>query len=85
VLKTIMMIAAFLLIVHGLIHLMGTAVYARHAEIDGLSYKTILLSGRWDLGKEGMTLFGWLWVLPAVGFVIAAVALLFGWEWYRPS
>jgi len=36
--------AAFLLIMHALIHRIGTAVYVWHAQIKGLSYKTTLLS-----------------------------------------
>jgi len=81
--RILTIIAAIVLIVHGLIHLMGTAVYARHAEIKGLSYKTALLSGHWDLGQPGIAVFGWMWVLPAVGFVVAAVALLAGWAWWN--
>jgi hypothetical protein len=76
--------AAFVLVVHGLIHLMGTAVYARHAEIKGLSYKTTLLSGHWELGEGGIRVFGWLWVLPAIGFAAAALALPGGWGWWKP-
>jgi hypothetical protein len=76
-------IVAIVLIVHGLIHLMGTAVYVGHAQIKGLAYKTTLLSGRWDLGDEGIRIFGALWVLPAVGFIAAALALLAGWEWWK--
>jgi len=38
--------AAFLLIMHALIHRIGTAVYVWHAQIKGLSYKTTLLSPR---------------------------------------
>ena len=82
--KILMIIVAIALILHGLIHLMGTAVYARHAEIKGLSYKTTLLSGHWDLGQSGIAVFGWLWLLPAVGFVAGAVALLAGWAWWNP-
>jgi hypothetical protein len=82
--RILRIVAAIVLIVHGLIHLMGTAVYAGHAEIKGLSYKTTLLSGHWDLGRAGISVYGWLWVLPAVGFVVAAVALLAGWAWWNP-
>jgi hypothetical protein len=82
--RILMIIVAIALILHGLIHLMGTAVYARHAEIKGLSYKTTLLSGHWDLGQSGIAVFGWLWLLPAVGFVAGAVALLAGWAWWNP-
>jgi len=69
---------------YGTIHLMGTAVYVRHAQIKGLTYKTTLLNGRWDLGEGGIRIFGGLWVLPAIGFVAAALALLAGWEWWKP-
>jgi uncharacterized membrane protein YphA (DoxX/SURF4 family) len=81
--RILRIVAAIVLIVHGLIHFMGTAVYARRAEIKGLSYKTTLLSGHWDLGRAGISVYGWLWVLPAMGFVVAAVALLAGWAWWN--
>lgn len=81
--RILTIIAAIVLVVHGLIHLLGTAVYARHAQIKGLSYKTALLSGHWDLGSPGIAVFGWMWVLPAVGFIAAAVALLAGWAWWN--
>jgi hypothetical protein len=77
-------IAAVILIVHGLIHLMGTAVYVSHAQINGLTYKTTLLNGRWELGEDGIRIFGALWVLPAIGFVVVALALLVGWDWWKP-
>jgi hypothetical protein len=82
--RILTIIAAVVLIVHGLIHLMGTAVYVRHAEIKGLSYKTTLLGGRWELGDAGIRIFGALWILPAVGFVAAALALFAGWMWWKP-
>jgi hypothetical protein len=75
---------AVLLVAHGLIHLMGTAVYLKLGRIEGLPYKTTLLGGRWDLGEEGMLAFGALWVLPAVGFVLAGAALWAGWPAWRP-
>ena len=59
-------------------------MYARHAEIRGLCYKTTLLFGRWDLSQGGITVYGWLWVLPALGFVVAAVALIAGFTWWNP-
>ena len=45
-----------LVLVHGLIHLMGTALYLRLTELSGLSYKTSLLGGRLDLGACSSTL-----------------------------
>lgn len=82
--KIVIILAVVVLVVHGLIHLMGTAVYMKLAEVKGLSYKTTLLSGRWDLGAGGIRVFGALWVLPAIGFVVAALALLAGWDWWQP-
>jgi hypothetical protein len=82
--KIIIIIAAIILALHGLVHLMGTAVYMKLAEIEGLTYKTTLLGGRWDLGEGGIGVFGVLWAVAAVGFVIAAVAWLVGWGWWQP-
>ncbi len=82
--RIVTVLVAVIVMVHGLIHLMGTAVYARHAQIKGLTYKTALLNGRWDLGEEGIRIFSALWVLPAIGFVAAALALLAGWVWWKP-
>lgn len=81
--KTIQIISAILLGLHGLIHMMGTAVYMKLTEIQGFSYKTTLLGGRWDIGEKGIRNFGALWIVPAVGFIVVAVALLGGREWYR--
>lgn len=81
--KTIQIIFAIVLGLHGLIHSIGPAVYMKLTEIQGFSYKTTLLDGRWDIGENGIRIFGALWVLPAVAFIVAAIALLAGWEWWR--
>jgi hypothetical protein len=77
-------IASIILILHGLIHLMGTVAYMKFAEIDQLPYKTTVLGGRWDLGQRGTTVYGALWAVAAIGFIVAAVALLSGWTWWQP-
>jgi len=82
--RAVVIAAAVVLVLHGLIHLTGTAVYMKLAEIQGLSYKTTLVGGRWDLGERGIRVFGALWTLPAVGFVVSEVALLAGWVWWQP-
>ena len=79
-----MIIASVLLIFHGLIHLMGTAAYMKLAVIDQLPYKTTVLGGRWELGPRGTTVYGALWAVAAIGFIVAAVALLSGWTWWQP-
>jgi len=82
--KVITIIAVIVLVLHGLIHLMGTVVYTKLGTVKGLSYKTTLLDGRWDLGERGMAVFGALWAVAAVGFIVAAVALLLSWTWWKP-
>lgn len=75
---------AALLMLHGLIHLMGATVYMKLGKVEGLSYKTTILGGRWDLGERGMRVFGALWIVPAVGFALAALAMWAGWPAWRP-
>lgn len=82
--KTIIIVAALILILHGLIHLIGTTIYMKLGTVEGFSYKTTLLGGRWDVGEGGIWMFGVLWVVPAVGFILAAVAMLAGWSWWPP-
>jgi hypothetical protein len=82
--RILTIIASIVLIMHGLIHLMGTTAYVKLAEIKGLPYKTTVLNGRWDLGANGIAVYGALWAVAAIGFVVAAVALLAGWSWWRP-
>lgn len=81
--KTLSIIAAIVFILHGLIHLMGTVTYMKLGTVQGLTYKTSLLG--WDIGENGMRLYGVLWAVAAVGFIVAAMALLAGWEWWRPA
>jgi hypothetical protein len=82
---TALLVAAVaILAIHGLIHLMGTTVYMKLGKIEELPYKTTLVGGRWELGESGIRVFGALWVVPAVGFVLGALALAMGWDWWRP-
>jgi len=82
--KTLAVIASIILVLHGLIHLMGTTAYMQLAVIQQLPYKTTLLGGRWDLGASGTAVYGALWAVAAIGFVVAAGALLAGWSWWQP-
>lgn len=82
--KILTIIASIVLILHGLIHLMGTAAYMNLAVLPQLPYKTTVLGGRWDLGASGTAVSGALWAVDAVGFIVAAVALLLGWNWWQP-
>ena len=81
--KIFSIIAAIVLILHGLIHLMGTVTYMQFGTVQGLTYKISLLG--WDIGENGMRLYGVLWAMAAVGFIIGVVALLAGWSWWQPA
>ncbi|MCC6499570.1 MAG: ABC transporter permease [Anaerolineales bacterium] len=82
--KILIIIAAIILSLHGLIHLLGTVTYWKLGMVQGLTYKTTLLGDRWNVGEAGVAVYGTLWALAAIGFLLTAVALLAGWEWYRP-
>ncbi len=74
--------AAAFLILHGLIHLLGPTAYWKLWKIEGLPHKTTLLGGAWDVGDTGTRLFGGLWLVPAVGFVVSGIAILAGAAWW---
>lgn len=76
--------ATAVLILHGLLHFLGTAVYFRLAEVAEFPYKTTVLGGAWNLGPVGIQVFGALWAAAALGFLVAAVALLLDWPTWRP-
>ena len=63
---------------------MGTAAYLKLAVIPQLPYKTTVLDGRWELGASGIAVYGGLWAIAAIGFIVAAVALLASWNWWQP-
>jgi hypothetical protein len=69
---------AVIAILHGLIHLMGFVAYWPLANVPDLPYKTSLLDGRLEMGPAGMRLFSLLWLLVAIGWVIAGALLAFG-------
>jgi len=80
--RILLIFVALLLGIHGLIHLLGATVYLKLGDVQGLAYETTLLGGRVDLGAGGIRVFGALWILPAIGFVAAALGLLEGWSWW---
>ena len=82
--RILTIIASIIVILHGLIHLMGTAAYMKLVAIQQLPYKTTVLDGRWDLGPRGIAVYGALWAVAAIGFILGAVALLSGWIWWQP-
>lgn len=66
---------------HGLIHLMGFVAYWPLGELKELPYKTALFGGRWEVGRAGMRLYSALWLIAALGFVLAVGGWLAGHDW----
>jgi hypothetical protein len=77
-------VVALILALHGLIHLMGLTVYLKLGDVEGLVYKTTFLGGRLNMGEQGTRVFGALWVVPAMAFVLAAVGLYVSSPWWQP-
>lgn len=83
-LRTASYLAAGIVTIHGLIHLMGFVAYWPLADIAELPYKTTLLGERLQVGATGMRLFSVLWLAAALGLVIAAVGAVTGQSWWFP-
>ncbi len=62
-------IAAVLLAIHGIIHLIGFVTPWRIATLQGFIYKTTALNGALEVGDSGARLIGLVWLALAVGFV----------------
>lgn len=65
-------IAGFV-IIHGLIHLIGFRVYAQGTPVAEMPFKTTFLKGSLDLGLTGTRVYGSLWLLPTLGFILAGI------------
>lgn len=82
--RVLLYVAAGIVGVHGLIHLMGFVAYWPLAVVAELPYKTTVAGGALELGAVGMKVFGALWLLVALGFVAAVGGLFLGQGWWRP-
>jgi hypothetical protein len=69
---------ALLFIVHGIAHLPGFLVPWKLAAPGEMPYTTTVLGGTVDLGPVGIRAMSTLWVLAALGFVMAGVATFRG-------
>jgi hypothetical protein len=77
-------IIAFVVLMHGLVHLMYFPVYWPMVDWEDIPYKTTLVWGRWDVGPTGTRLFGVLNLAAALGFIVAAIGLAFLTGWWQP-
>ena len=68
-------VLAFFLLAHGVAHLVGFVSSWKLATLAELPYKTTLFSGRVDVGDAGIRVTGVLWLLTALVFLVAAIAV----------
>jgi hypothetical protein len=68
-------IAAVAVAAHGLIHLIGFVVPWGITQVEGFPYRTTALGGAVALGDAGARAVGLAWLVLAVGFVLAGIAL----------
>lgn len=73
-------VGSVVLLGHGMVNLLGTAVYFELADVADFPYKTTLLGSAVNVGDAGMRVFGVLWAVAAIGFVAAAGGLFIDWE-----
>jgi hypothetical protein len=77
----IQIVAAVLLALHGVIHLIGFVTPWRIATLQGFTYRTTALNGTLEIGDGGARLVGLLWLALAVGFVVAGYGVWRGKPW----
>ncbi len=68
---------AVVLMMHGIIHLIGPAVYMQLTTLKDFPYKTTVLAGRLDLGESGIWVFGLLWLVAGI---TAVLLLMVSWS-----
>ena len=64
-------IAAVLLALHGVIHLIGFVVPWRIATLEGFVYRTTVFNGALDVGDVGARVIGLIWLGLTFGFLAA--------------
>jgi hypothetical protein len=74
-------IAAVLLALHGVIHLIGFVVPWRIATLEGFGYRTSVVNGALDVGDVGVRVIGLVWLGLTVGFLAAGYGVWRGKPW----
>jgi hypothetical protein len=74
-------IAAILLALHGVIHLIGFVTPWRIATLEGFAYRTMILNGTLDVGDAGVRVVGLVWLGLTLGFLAAGYGVWRGERW----
>ena len=76
--------AGAVLAAHGLIHLIGFAVPWGISSVEGFAYRTTAFGGAIALGDTGARAIGIVWLVCAVGFVVAGLGIWRHASWAAP-
>ncbi len=79
----ILYILTMLLVLHGLSDWIGTVLFGRAMAGNGLFFRTTLFKGNWDLGENGVIIYGGLWIVAACIFFLAIVARVCEWGCWK--
>ncbi len=75
--RKILNLVYFPILIHGLIHLLGFLVYWQIVEgSEDLTYKTTVFFEMLDVGSVGIRIFGIIWLLTAIGYIIVVIGLI---------
>ena len=75
-------ILVFLLVAHGIAHLVGFVVPWQLITSAEMPYRTTVLQGRVDLGDAGIRFYGLIWLALASGCAVIAIGVLLRWSWW---
>lgn len=77
-------VLSIIFVVHGFSHLVGFVVPWGLGEVKDAPYRTTLLGDAIDIGEGGIRVFGVLWLIAALAFVVAGFACLTSQTWWIP-
>ncbi len=76
-------ILAALLFIHGVAHLVGFVVSWKLADLKEMPFSTKIFSKKIELGETGIKIYGLIWLLLAVFYIICVILILFNGPIYK--
>lgn len=76
-------VAALIILLHGLIHLIGVVTFWKLGLHD--QYSTGVLGGAIDIGERGTYALGFAWLVATIAYVGVAYGMFSDQEWWRTA
>jgi hypothetical protein len=74
-------VAAIIILLHGLIHLIGVVAFWKLGLRE--QYSTEVLGGAVDIGERGTYVLGFAWLVVTIAYAVAAYGMLADQAWWR--